>query len=131
VFLFSFTPLTFNAHNSHFLFNLSVLKCYKSTTLWSTNHLWTIKSIEWLSKTFFGCLVIVFQVFSGFSFPPFNPLLWRVTSDSFLNLFQPLNFLCAQIVVATIPLWAWNSKEHPPEIHRPLSKSVQWPAWLP
>jgi len=57
-------------------------------------------------KDFFGCLVIVFQVFSGFSFSPFNPLLWRVTSDSFLNLFQPLNFLCAQIVVATIPLWA-------------------------
>ncbi len=35
------------------MFNLRDLKCCKSATLWSTNHFWTIKAIERLSKNFF------------------------------------------------------------------------------
>jgi hypothetical protein len=45
---------------------------------------------------FFACLIIVFQVFDGFSFPQFEPprpTLEGHTSDSFLHLLQRFNFL--------------------------------------
>jgi len=119
---FSSTPFAFDAHNlPQFLFKLSDFKCYKSATLWSTKHLWTIKGNRVTFKDFFGCSVIVFQVFGGFSFPPFDPPCFGGSHlTHFFIFFNDSTFCGGANSRATIPLRSWTSKEHSPEIRRPL-----------
>jgi hypothetical protein len=75
-------------------------------------------------KDFLGCLVIVFELCGGILFPPFDtqppPYFGGSHLTHFFIFFNNSAFCGRTNSRATIPLWAWNSKEHSPEIRRPL-----------
>jgi hypothetical protein len=72
-------------------------------------------------KDFFGCLVIAFQAFGGFLFPPFDrPYFGWSHLTHFFIFFNNSTFCGCENSRATIPFWSRNSKEHSPEIRRPL-----------
>jgi hypothetical protein len=68
---------------SHFFFILNDVKCYRSTTLSSTNSLGTIIAIEKHKRKFLGVQELV--VVCSFQF--LTPLLWGAITFSFLIYF--------------------------------------------
>jgi hypothetical protein len=56
-------------------------------------------------KYFFGCLIIVFQVYDGFSFPPFDPPYFGASHlPHFFIFFNDSTFCVCANNRATIPL---------------------------
>jgi hypothetical protein len=74
-----------------FLIILNNLKCYRSATWCSTNHLWTLAAPEQHTKNLLGVQESAFVIFGGLFSWVLNPsFLWGNITFSFLIHFQRL-----------------------------------------